>query len=271
MPELPEVETTCRGIGPHVTGRTVVDVVVRESRLRLPVPDDLASVLRGQCVYAVARRGKYLWLSCDSGHLVVHLGMSGSLCVAPPQRVPRKHDHVEILFDGERSLRLHDPRRFSMVLWSPGDPLEHPLLKEMGLEPLTDALNGDYLFERSRGRRLAVKQFIMDGRIVAGVGNIYANEALHLAGISPLRRAGRVSRRRYRGLAEAIKTVLREAIAAGGTTLRDFHSGEGTPGYFKQRLRVYQRHGQPCGRCGQPIRALRLGQRASFYCVACQR
>jgi len=271
MPELPEVETTCRGIAPHVTGRTVVDVVVREPRLRQPVPGDLALLMRGQRVRAVGRRGKYLWLHCRDGYLVIHLGMSGSLCLAPPGRPPRKHDHVEVAFSGGRCLRLHDPRRFSTVLWSPGDPLQHPLLRDMGLEPLSEALNGEYLFERSRGRRLTVKQFIMDGRIVAGVGNIYANEALHMAGIAPFRPAGRIARLRYGRLAEAIKAVLREAIAAGGTPLRDFYSGDGAPGYFKQRLRVYQRQGEPCRQCGHPIRTRRLGQRASFYCTACQR
>ncbi len=271
MPELPEVETTCRGIAPHVLGGTILNVIVREPRLRVRVRDDLAALLRGQRVQAVERRGKYLWLRCQDGCLVVHLGMSGSLCIVPCARAPRKHDHIDIQFDSNQCLRLHDPRRFGVMLWSVGDPLRHPLLKDIGLEPLSDALNGDYLYGRSRGRRLTVKQFIMDGRVVAGVGNIYANEALHLAGISPLRQAGRISRRRYQCLAQAIKTVLDEAIAAGGTTLRDFYAGEGSPGYFKQRLRVYQRDGEPCLRCGRPIRALRLGQRASFYCTSCQR
>lgn len=271
MPELPEVETTRHGIAPHVLGREILGVVVRDGRLRLPVQRDLPRLLRGQRVQAVERRGKYLWLSCQDGFLVVHLGMSGSLCVVPGPRAPRKHDHLDIELDSGRRLRLHDPRRFSTVLWSPTDPLRHPLLRDIGVEPLGGGLNGDYLYRRSRGRRRAVKAFIMDGRVVAGVGNIYANEALFVAAISPLRPAGRISRQRYQRLAAAIKSVLGEAIAAGGTTLRDFQYGDGEPGYFKQFLRVYQRHGEPCQRCGHPIRLLRLGQRSSFYCIGCQR
>lgn len=271
MPELPEVETTRHGIAPHVIGRQAVGVIVREARLRQPVPDNLAGLLCGQSVEEVGRRGKYLWLRCQRGFVLVHLGMSGSLCVVPSSRPPRKHDHVDIRFDGGVCLRLHDPRRFSTLLWSAGDPLRHALLKDIGVEPLSDALDGEYLYGRSRGRRLAVKQFIMDGRVVAGVGNIYANEALFAAAISPLRAAGGISRLRYQRLAAAIKTVLGDAIAQGGTTLRDFYHGEGRPGYFQQRLRVYQRHGTPCQRCGRRIRLLRVGQRSSFYCVACQR
>lgn len=271
MPELPEVETTRRGIAPHIVGRRVAGVTVRNGRLRYPVHRRLAGLLTGRSVEAVGRRGKYLWLACDGGALIVHLGMSGSLCIVPAARPPRKHDHVDILFDHGQCLRLHDPRRFSMMVWSGGDPLRHDLLRHIGVEPLDAGLDGDYLYARSRRRRVAVKQFIMDGRIVAGVGNIYANEALFMAGISPQRAAGRISLARYRRLGEAIKAVLGEAITQGGTTLRDFYHGDGQPGYFQQCLRVYQRHGAPCRRCGHPIRMRRLGQRSSFYCGTCQR
>lgn len=271
MPELPEVETTRRGIAPHILGQRVAGVIVREPRLRYPVPANLGSLLCGRSVAAVQRRGKYLWLDCRTGYLIVHLGMSGSLCIVPASTPARRHDHVDIQFRHGASLRLHDPRRFSVLLWTRSDPLRHALLKDIGVEPLDGGLDGDYLYARSRGRRVAVKQFIMDGRIVAGVGNIYANEALHLAAISPLRPAGRVSRARYQRLGEAIKTVLGEAIDHGGTTLRDFYHGDGRPGYFQQQLRVYQRPDAPCRRCGRLIRMLRVGQRSSFYCTGCQR
>ena len=226
---------------------------------------------RGGTVKAVERRGKYLWLACANGALILHLGMSGSLCVVPATRPPRKHDHIDICFDNGQCLRLHDPRRFSMAVWSSADPLRHALLRDIGVEPLGAGFDGAYLHHRSRGRRVAVKQFIMDGHIVAGVGNIYANEALFAAGISPLRQAGRISLARYQRLSEAIKGVLGDAIAQGGTTLRDFFHGDGQSGYFQQRLSVYQRHGTPCQRCGRPIRVQRQGQRSSFYCGTCQR
>ncbi len=271
LPELPEVETTRRGIAPHVIGRRVTQVTVRNPRLRYPVHRRLASLLEGREVGAVERRGKYLWLAYANGALILHLGMSGSLCIVPATRPPRKHDHIDICFDHGQCLRLHDPRRFSMMVWSSGNPLRHALLKDLGVEPLGAGLDGGYLYRRSRGRRVTVKQFIMDGHIVTGVGNIYACEALFLAGISPLRQAGRISLARYQPLAQSIKDVLGEAIALGGTTLRDFFHGDGQPGYFQQRLSVYQRHGSPCRRCGHPIRMQRLGQRSSFYCGTCQR
>jgi formamidopyrimidine-DNA glycosylase len=271
VPELPEVETTRRGIAPHVIGRRITAVTVRNPRLRYPVTGRLASLLTGREVAAVERRGKYLWLSCGDGALILHLGMSGSLCVVPDARPVRKHDHVDIHFERGQCLRLHDPRRFSMVVWTSGDPLHHPLLRDIGVEPLDAGLDGDYLYRCSRGRRVSVKQFIMDGRIVAGVGNIYANEALFTAGIAPQRSAGRVSQQRYAHLAEAIRRVLTEAITQGGTTLRDFYHGDGQPGYFQHRLSVYQRHGAPCRHCGRPIHMQRQGQRSSFYCRGCQR
>ncbi|MFQ5488938.1 MAG: bifunctional DNA-formamidopyrimidine glycosylase/DNA-(apurinic or apyrimidinic site) lyase [Gammaproteobacteria bacterium] len=270
MPELPEVEITCRGIAPHVQGRRVAAVVVRNGHLRRPVPARLQRELPGQVIDAVRRRGKYLLLETRQGTVIIHLGMSGSLRLVPCGQPPEKHDHVEFRFPQGRCLRLRDPRRFGLVLWTRRDPLQHPLLRDLGPEPLGSAFNGDYLYDRSRGRRVAVKPFIMDGRIVVGVGNIYASEALFRAAIHPLRPAGRISRERYRRLAQEIRAVLKEAIAAGGSTLRDFTDSEGRPGYFGRRLLVYGRAGQPCPRCGAALRQIRQGQRATYYCGRCQ-
>ncbi len=270
MPELPEVETTCRGIAPHVQGRRVVAVVVYNGRLRRPVPPRLQRELPGQVIESLRRRGKYLLLVTRDGTVIIHLGMSGSLRLVPCSQPPEKHDHVEFRFAQGRCLRLRDPRRFGLVLWTRRDPLQHPLLRHLGPEPLGSDFNGDYLYARSRGRRVAVKPFIMDGRVVVGVGNIYASEALFRAGIHPLRPAGHISRERYRRLAHEIRAVLREAIGAGGSTLRDFTDGEGRPGYFSRRLRVYGRAGQPCPRCGTALRQIRQGQRATYYCGRCQ-
>jgi formamidopyrimidine-DNA glycosylase len=272
MPELPEVETTRCGVAPYVTGQRISAVAVREPRLRWPVPKALAQQCRGQVVQSVSRRGKYLLFGTPAGTLIVHLGMSGSLRLVDAGTPPGKHDHVDITFENGCVLRLRDPRRFGAVLWTVDDPLRHPLLRDLGPEPLDEtAFTGDYLFQRSRGRRQAVKTFIMDSRAVVGVGNIYANEALFRAGIRPAREAGRIGRTRYRRLAQAITRVLRDAIAAGGTTLRDFVNGDGMPGYFAQRLQVYGRAGEPCRICGHTIRLSRLGQRATFYCPHCQR
>lgn len=270
MPELPEVETTRCGIAPHLVGRRIEEVIVRQGRLRWPVPRGLAGRLRGQRLQAVGRRGKYLLLGFDQGTLLVHLGMSGSLRIVPAHTPAGRHDHLDLCFSGGRVLRLTDPRRFGAVLWSGGDPLAHPRLAALGPEPLDEAFDGAYLYRRSRGRRGAVKPFIMDGKLVVGVGNIYANEALFAAGIHPARAAGRIGRERYERLAEAIKTVLHAAIAQGGTTLRDFVGGDGRPGYFAQQLAVYGREGAPCPRCATPIRQTTLGQRASYYCPHCQ-
>ncbi len=270
MPELPEVETTRRGIAPHVRGRRVQAVVVRNGHLRRPVPATLGRELPGQVIEDVRRRGKYLLLDTRQGSVIVHLGMSGSLrlvsCGAPMET----HEHVEIRLTGGQCLRLRDPRRFGLMLWTRRDPLQHPLLRRLGVEPMARDFSGDYLYERARGRRVAVKQFIMDGRVVVGVGNIYASEALFRAGIHPRRAAGRISLCRYRRLATAIKAVLREAITAGGTTLRDFTDGAGRPGYFVRRLQVYGRGGLPCPRCGARLRRIILGQRATYYCARCQ-
>jgi len=271
MPELPEVETTRRGIAPHISGQIVREVVVRNRRLRWPVPARLARELPGQTIRSVERRGKYLLLRCAKGTVIIHLGMSGSLRIVPAATAPGSYDHVDLVLANGNCLRLRDARRFGAMLWTSADPLRHKLLKDLGPEPLADELNGDYLYERSRGRGIAVKLFLMDSRIVAGLGNIYVNEALFRAGIHPLRAAGRISRARYRRLAQAIKRVLRAALRAGGTTLRDFASADGRPGYFKLKLRVYGRAGLPCTACGRALHRLRQGQRSTYYCRYCQR
>jgi|TARA_R110002072_G_scaffold99563_12_gene218980 formamidopyrimidine-DNA glycosylase len=269
MPELPEVETTRRGVEPHCLNQVVRRVIVREARLRWPVPDQLVALLSGQVIEAVQRRAKYLLFRTAAGSLMVHLGMSGSLRLVDATEPPGRHDHIDILFDGGVCLRYHDPRRFGCFLWlAPGD--DHPLLRNLGPEPLSSDFDGQLLYRRSRGRKVAVKSFIMDGKVVVGVGNIYANEALFLAGIRPDRAAGRISSARYQHLAENVKLVLTNAIAQGGTTLRDFVGGDGKPGYFAQQLLVYGRGGQPCKTCGSVLQERRLGQRSSVYCVTCQ-
>ena len=269
MPELPEVETTRRGIARHLVDRVVSGAVVRQPLLRWPVPD-LARLLSGQTVLAVERRAKYLLIRFASGTLIVHLGMSGSLRLVAADTPPRLHDHVDIVLD-RYCLRLHDPRRFGAILWTTGDPLDHPRLRDLGPEPLSDAFDGGYLHRCARGRRVAIKGLLMDGRIVVGVGNIYATEALFCAGIHPARPAQRISRQRLERLTEEVKAVLRYAIERGGTTLRDFLNEAGQPGYFAQELLVYGRAGQPCRRCGTRIRTRQIGQRASAYCPTCQR
>ncbi len=272
MPELPEVETTRRGIAPLVQGRELTGAVVRQAQLRWPVPVAALQGLAGQGIERVDRRAKYLLLRTPAGTVLLHLGMSGSLRVLDADTPPSPHDHVDLLLAGNQCLRLRDPRRFGCVLWLGTVPDDtHPLLAELGPEPLDTAFDGDYLYRRARGRRRAVKEFLMDGRIVVGVGNIYASEALFEAGIHPRRAAGRISRARYQRLAEAIQRVLQDAIAQGGTTLRDFAGAEGAPGYFRIALAAYGRGGEPCPRCQTPLRAIRQGQRATVYCPRCQR
>lgn len=272
MPELPEVETTRRGIAPHVVGNIIQAVHVRQVKLRNVVPvRALQRALIGNVIEKVVRRGKYLLLSSAKGHLLIHLGMSGSLRVLPKGAPAQKHDHVDIVFDNERLLRFTDPRKFGVVDWWVGEPNEHVLLKRLGPEPLTDCFTGQLLYERSRKRSVAVKQFIMDSHIVVGVGNIYANEALFKAGIHPLRQAGRIGLARYKKLAIMIKNTLDEAIKVGGTTLRDFTGSDGQPGYFKQSLLVYGQAGQPCKKCQRPLSEVRLSGRTSVYCPHCQK
>lgn len=270
MPELPEVETIRRGIEPYVAGRRIRSVVIRDSRLRWPVPADFADRIQGQRIRAVRRRAKYLLLDTGGGAALVHLGMTGRLQVVSAGEPLRKHDHADFVLDSGDILRFHDPRRFGSILWSP-EPARHPLLAGLGPEPFDPAFDGDYLYRRSRGRRVAIKVFIMNAAIVVGVGNIYASEALFRAGIRPTRAAGRISAARMAALAAAIRHVLTRAIEAGGTTLRDFYGGDGNPGYFQQELAAYGRTGEPCTRCGAPIRHKVIGQRSTFYCSACQR
>ncbi|MFY0989351.1 bifunctional DNA-formamidopyrimidine glycosylase/DNA-(apurinic or apyrimidinic site) lyase [Halomonas sp. C05BenzN] len=274
MPELPEVETTRRGIAPHVEGREITEVIVRQARLRVPVPVDLVDRLVGARVGELARRAKYLLVPVsgrgEAGTLLWHLGMSGSLRIARLGELPKKHDHLDLVFDDGAILRYHDPRRFGFVDWLAGSAERDPRLSRLGPEPLSDAFDGERLYALSRGRRLAVKPFLMDSAVVVGVGNIYAAEALFLAGIDPRRAAGRISRERYDRLADAVREVLAAAITQGGTTLRDFVAGTGEPGYFKQRLNVYGRDGQSCRRCGAELRLVTLGQRASVFCGSCQ-
>lgn len=270
MPELPEVETTRRGIAPHVEGQRVERVVVRDRRLRWPVPEDLDTRLSGQRIISVDRRAKYLLINAEAGTLIAHLGMSGNLRLVPVGQAPLKHEHVDIELESGLALRYTDPRRFGAMLWS-SDPHAHELLTHLGPEPLTDAFDGDRLFTLSRGRSAAVKPFIMDNQVVVGVGNIYATEALFAAGIDPRRAAGGISRGRYLKLAVEIKRILAYAIERGGTTLRDFIGGDGQPGYFQQELFVYGRGGEYCKVCGKILRETRLGQRASVYCPGCQK
>ncbi len=270
MPELPEVETTRRGIAPHLVGQRVRHVIVRERRLRWPIPEDLDTRLSGQRIEAVTRRAKYLLIQAEVGTLIAHLGMSGSLRLVPQDLPPAKHEHVDIVLESGQALRYTDPRRFGALLWSE-DPLSHVLLANLGPEPLGDGFDGERLYRLSRGRSMAIKPFIMDNAVVVGVGNIYASEALYAAGIDPRRAAGAVSRARYERLAGEIRRILAYAIERGGTTLRDFVGGDGKPGYFQQELFVYGRGGEFCKGCGATLREIRLGQRASVYCSRCQR
>ena len=269
MPELPEVETTRRGIARHLQGKRIAAAVVRERRLRVPVTPGIAGKISGQQIETIGRRGKYLLLYLQHGCIIWHLGMSGSLRIVRASHPPAAHDHIDIVF-GRKALRFCDPRRFGTVVWCSGDPLRHRLLADLGPEPLGGDFNADYLYRVAHGRRTAVKNLIMNARIVAGVGNIYANEALFTAGIRPQHLAGRISKERCRRLVAAIRTVLEDAIRCGGTSLRDFVREDGKPGYFEQHLAVYHRGGEPCPACATPIKQRIIGQRTSFYCPACQ-
>jgi len=276
MPELPEVETTRRGLAPHLVGRRVESVLLRRPDLRWPIPPEVVQHLPGQRITAIRRRAKYLLLDTAAGSALLHLGMSGSLRVLPRATPVGPHDHVDLRLAGApaRVLRFNDPRRFGCLLWQPPGQT-HELLRDLGPEPLPDAggasvFDGDYLFQRSRGRSAPVKSFLMDQRVVVGVGNIYVAEALFAAGVSPLRAAGRVSRERYARLAGEIVRILTHAIARGGTTLRDFISPDGAPGYFEQELAAYGRGGEPCPRCGRALKQAAIGQRATVWCGHCQ-
>jgi formamidopyrimidine-DNA glycosylase len=269
MPELPEVEVTRRGLAPKLAGRTISGVAVREPRLRWPVPRDVLA-LAGRTVRAVRRRGKYLLVDCGDGHLILHLGMSGSLRVLPPGTPAQKHDHFDLEL-GDRVLRLRDPRRFGAVLWAQGDISAHPLLAHLGVEPLSRALTPEQLHALTRGHRTAIKHFLMDARRIVGVGNIYASESLFRARINPRMPARRLTVKQSKKLVAAIKAALQAAIRAGGSTLRDFVGADGGSGYAQQRHYVYDRAGQKCRRCRAPIRKLLQGQRSTYYCPTCQK
>lgn len=271
MPELPEVETTRRGLAPHLQGQRIAAVVVRDRRLRWPVPRDLSKNLVGCTVRAIERRGKYLLVDCGNGWMILHLGMSGSLRVLPQATPAGKHDHFDLVLASGMMARLTDPRRFGAVLWQTRDPHAHPLLAHLGPEPLGPDFHAAALHRHLHGRSAAIKTAIMDSRVVVGVGNIYASESLFRAGINPKTAAGRISFRRCESLVGAIRETLSAAIEAGGSTLRDFVSADGNPGYFQQTYFVYGRYGQACRVCGAAIKTLRMGQRATYYCSRCQR
>ena len=269
MPELPEVETTARGIAPFLIGQRFTAIRVNQPSLRWPIPPDFSKRLLNQTCLSVSRRAKYLLIETEHAGILSHLGMSGSFRLVDPSMPLKTHDHVQIGV-GDLELRYHDPRRFGCLLWADSDRAKQ-LIDHLGPEPLSDAFNGEWLYEQSRRRRLAVKSFIMTNAVVVGVGNIYANEALFLAGIRPERLAGKISRQRYLRLAGFIRQVLGNAIDSGGTTLRDFLREDGSPGYFKQQLLVYGRGGEPCTACGRPLKEIRLGQRTTVFCTRCQR
>ena len=271
MPELPEVETTRRGITPALVGHRVLDFVVRDRRLRWPIAAEIEAKVKNRTVRSVERRAKYLLIHFDAGALIVHLGMSGSLRVLDAAVPPRPHDHWDMLLESGKLLRFHDPRRFGSLHFSAGNPLEHKLLAVLAPEPLTTEFDAEYLFRKTRKRAVAIKQFIMNSNVVVGVGNIYASEALFRAGISPRRAAQRLTRVQAESLTRAIKDVLTEAVATGGTTLRDYVNADGTPGYFRQKLFVYERDGEACRVCKTPVKQFVQGQRSTYWCRSCQK
>lgn len=273
MPELPEVETTRRGIKDKTEHQFIEKLIVRNPNLRWPVDLTLVEKLAGQQITSVGRRGKYILLQTEIGSLLIHLGMSGTLRIVPKDTPLIKHDHVDIALSNSYTLRLNDPRRFGSVLWHDaleGDVENHKLLNKLGPEPLSDAFNGDYLFKQSRNRKVAIKSFIMNSHIVVGAGNIYANESLFLSGIHPQKITYKLSKKQCHLLAENIKTVIAAAIKQGGTTLKDFLSPDGKPGYFKQELNVYDQAGKACKICQNPIERIVLNQRAAYFCPKCQ-
>ena len=271
MPELPEVETTRRGLEQHLVGATITDTVIRNHQLRWPIPKNLPALLHGRTIVSLKRRAKYLLMDCGNGTLVLHLGMSGSLRILPANTSPEKHDHFDLVIDNGKLMRLRDPRRFGAVLWHQGDVNTHPLLAKQGPEPLKQEFNAAYLYRITRKRSVSIKQCIMDNHIVVGVGNIYANEALFRAGIKPQLAAGKLSLPRCEKLVQEIRATLTEAIKQGGSTLRDFVNSDGNPGYFQQSYWVYGRSGEPCRQCGTIVKQIKQGQRSSFYCKTCQK
>lgn len=269
MPELPEVETVCRGISPYVKDQKISQVIIRHWQLRWPVPKNLPQILMNQKIISVSRRAKYLLFHLSKGILIIHLGMSGRLYLCDSQREIEKHDHIDFILGKNRILRFTDPRRFGAVLWTE-NLAEHALFKHLGVEPLTPQLNGKYLFQAVQTSKRPIKSLLMDHTIVVGVGNIYAAEALFLAGIRPQRLANKITFSECQKLAAAIKQVLRAAIKAGGTTLKDFVNGEGRPGYFSQKLNVYGRSGEKCYRCNDVLIGIKQQQRSTVYCAHCQ-
>jgi len=275
MPELPEVEVSRQGLLPFLVGQTIANAIFRTPRLRHELPQSLAARLAGLRVEAIARRGKYLLFDCQSAHgggwLILHLGMSGSVRLVAPGAALQKHDHVDLAF-AHTIMRLRDPRRFGALLWHEGEsPLRHPLLAMLGIEPLSPAFDGDWLYEQTRRRSGPIKPLLMDSHLIVGIGNIYASESLFRSGISPLRAANRISRRRYQILAAAIRTTLENSIAAGGSSIHDYVHSDGGAGSFQLSCAVYDRAAEPCPSCGQPLRSLRQAGRSTFYCAHCQR
>lgn len=271
MPELPEVETTLRGITPYIKAQTITKVIVRHFGLRWPIDENIAAILTKQTIHSVERRAKYLLLHCDNGTLMIHLGMSGRLSVLDKGIDAQKHDHVDIELSNGYVLRFTDPRRFGAIIWTEESPIEHSLINHLGPEPLSDDFNATYLKSAIKNRKVAIKTAIMNGEIVVGVGNIYANEALHLSGIHPKKAANKVTTAQLNKLVDNIKHVLNKAIKAGGTTLKDFRKSDGTAGYFAQELHVYGRNGQQCNHCEGTIEVVKLAQRATYYCPLCQK
>ncbi len=270
MPELPEVETVRNGLAPHILGHTIKKSIVRNYQLRWHIPKKLNSILLEQKIIAVTRRAKYLLIKTEFGTLIIHLGMSGKLCIVDQKQKPLKHDHVDIILDNGNIIRYTDHRRFGCILWTTDDPLEHKLLAHLGPEPLTNTFKGKYLYDKSRKIKKPIKQFLMDNKIVVGVGNIYANEALFYSKISPLAKPCDITLEQYNTLTKIIKKTLRAAIKQGGTTLRDFVSSDGNPGYFAQKLVAYGRGGEPCVKCEKLLIEVKLGGRTTVYCEDCQ-
>jgi len=271
MPELPEVETSRRGIEPHLLNKKITEVIIRQHKLRWPIPKNLPTLTQGKKIVAVNRRAKYIYLQLESGNIIIHLGMSGSLRICTKKTPPEKHDHIDIIIAGNKVLRLRDPRKFGCVLWQASDINQHKLIKPLGPEPLGPDFNADYLQAKAASRTCSIKALIMNSHIVVGVGNIYASEALFRAGINPKRKSGNISRLRLQKLVDTIKLTLNEAIKAGGTTLRDFTASDGRPGYFAQQLLVYGREGEACTQCGAAIKQFNQQARSTFYCSNCQK
>ena len=272
MPELPEVETTCRGISPHILNKPIINVIIRQPQLRWPIPDNLPKLLIGNFFENIQRRAKYILLKTNTAEtVIIHLGMSGNLRIIDVNLAPEKHDHVDFIFNDKTALRFNDTRRFGAILSTPLPIHQHKLINQLGPEPLSDDFTGKHLYDLSTNRKVPVKTFIMNGHNVVGVGNIYASEALFMAGILPTKHAGEISLKRYQKLAECIKIVLLQAINQGGTTLRDFVNEQGKPGYFQQSLAVYGRENEKCVQCASSIQQLKIAQRASYYCPNCQK